>query len=1764
MEFEWRPYAPAGEIEVAHDFEQESIDINSLGKGSFLSRSYANASIFTHVLHSHYSAPRGFDFENPEGYPVNQQNVDSRSLSLVRELRSRSRAYRTKHVLVPFGDDFKFQDAEKQFSNMDQIIAHVNGKKGSGEYEGATLRYSTLSDYFEAVFADLDCSQLKNSADSGHRGCASDGDSLDLVDGDVSSSVPVPVYTPRDVNEGGVDFFPYADNERSYWTGYYVTRPQLKGAVRRTTSYLRGADALLALVRPWSSVWQETSSRLLTQSFADEKVEGDGDSQLNTAAKPGDRKRSLALTATPYSTYSWIKAFQRVERVRLDVALCLHHDAITGTSREGVVTDYTRRMAESSEDMHGLVADLASLVLGGLHRIAASDQARRSAGKGSDVNNEFENQRITLAPAPLTYVRHILPILDSVVVEVQKKDHGVVLVSPSTPAEPVVIYNPASWRRKQTVHVLVDVGGQVSALVDDIVKRGGKEASDASLACRETSWPFAIVSDDQGRVVSSQWLAIVDTRSVSRQLYNDDQKKESGDLDLCIGSDSQGRIRREIKKATRTQGSESITSSDSSSSSSSLSSSASSSESLVIPEWAVSGVRFELAFLANVPPMSLSTYFVTIAWSGEVVEQGQDSIKVPKDANQHCGAVSDLAKSIGAASSPSTSVMVPHLRLQNKDCVDNYASDGDSRLSQAAVTIFEGAVPLVLENACMRVEVSPSTGLITSITRKHAEVNEVLEKLSNGLAPEEVGVKVNVKQSFARYSTQSSGAYIFRPISDPFVLDQEPKANPTSGAPEWGERMDKETTVSITSEVEEGGLVQVLRVVGQNWGQMIRLTNSIKWKREGGKRKNSSTKMKGFYGRRRQSDVSAVFCSDPMNPDGSLEVIPTSINARENEEIVMMLDTSIKVDKQGGGEEQKATAAIEERNGAEEASPPYSPTGFWTSDGLGLIKRKTAPSNEAPTSLSSYFYPLNTLARLSGEVAPQDGEEDRTVIPRAWLSVYTQQPFGVMTKNVQGGGGTRMEVMLHRHLGQDDGRGLATGVLDTTKISPSLLLTVGAFICRNSCGPVEVDDSKQHPDWSWRWAAQASLHNTPLVVLHADLGATVESASVTVPSRNSVSPPIDLSVGYGIDADPKRDMKGAAEPKFDSVGGSGEYVLILAEPPLPIESWSRRFSTHFSGLQTSSTPLPPWALISTLQVRDAVTDDVIFRLQNFGSRTSLIDIPRLLSGPGVITLRQISEQIDDKEPQRLVGSSLSVKQLRPRASLLMSIGGGAEYVRASEKNQRVLSFKFDSNRALAAREGFKASTLPLLQLLKENAGKVMTDTANVLSRLGSDHATVLSGDSKSLADALPASQQNTNEEGVFISDAALEKTKSASQGRLLLDSTTTTNSASSTKSGSKGTSFLSRVLNVFSSSSLHAGHEKSGSSADGDEPGTFSFSAPHGGQQVIVMRPRSFASFLLTLEVISSPDSDAAPVAQLFDSSNDGETYKKKKKKKNESVGKGKSSIVKPSSSPPKASLGPHPDQEALAESVYSLGKITIAERDRYLVSAKSDDGLTSVDEERLTVFLREGKEGVGASSIVTLAGGGGGGVGGKSASSTGLPRDNWAKKFLSFESRDFFEELRRGSSKDKSGGPSKSGNKKKTRPQHDHDAEPVSLDFVDVPRRRASGALLEGLIEKNAGEDAFSGLALVLLSAWVLSLGLLLTCLLRFVGVDICSICLCSRGGKKKIRMNSLLPLVASQSSLSSTSSAVAAAAAAPPPSTWGQLSWENLKRASNPAKMI
>ena len=145
--------------------------------------------MFTHVLHTHYSAPKTFDWEEPGNIPVNSMNIDSRARELVEQIKTRMQSYRTRHHLVTWGDDFKFKNAQLQFQQMDMLINHINTRADSF---GLTISYSTPGEYFRAVQQE---------------------------------GATFPVFTG--------DFFPYADNGDSYWTGYYTTRPFMKIASRR-------------------------------------------------------------------------------------------------------------------------------------------------------------------------------------------------------------------------------------------------------------------------------------------------------------------------------------------------------------------------------------------------------------------------------------------------------------------------------------------------------------------------------------------------------------------------------------------------------------------------------------------------------------------------------------------------------------------------------------------------------------------------------------------------------------------------------------------------------------------------------------------------------------------------------------------------------------------------------------------------------------------------------------------------------------------------------------------------------------------------------------------------------------------------------------------------------------------------------------------------------------------------------------------------------------------------------------------------------------------------------------------------------------------------------------------------------------------------------------------------------------------------------------------------------------------------------------------
>lgn len=162
--------------------------------------------IFTHVLHTHYSAPSGFDFENPGVFEVNNGNVKSRAAQFMNAMKSRADSYRTDVLLIPWGDDFKFRNAAKQYKSMDLLISFINEN-----YPDTKIKYSTVSNYFD---------ELQHES----------------KEKDIQYAV---------VNQ---DFLPYADNDDSYWTGHFTTLPNLKKNIRIAEAGVRTADKLLTYV----------------------------------------------------------------------------------------------------------------------------------------------------------------------------------------------------------------------------------------------------------------------------------------------------------------------------------------------------------------------------------------------------------------------------------------------------------------------------------------------------------------------------------------------------------------------------------------------------------------------------------------------------------------------------------------------------------------------------------------------------------------------------------------------------------------------------------------------------------------------------------------------------------------------------------------------------------------------------------------------------------------------------------------------------------------------------------------------------------------------------------------------------------------------------------------------------------------------------------------------------------------------------------------------------------------------------------------------------------------------------------------------------------------------------------------------------------------------------------------------------------------------------------------------------------------------------
>ncbi|CAA6660049.1 unnamed protein product [Spirodela intermedia] len=320
----------------------------------------SSADIFTGVFPKNYEPPSGFYYEVNDDSPIIQDDIDlfdynvkQRVNEFVTSALSQANITRTNHIMWTMGTDFRYQYANSWFRQLDKFIHYVN-------MDGrVNALYSTPSIYTDAKHAAKEFWPLKTE-----------------------------------------DFFPYADRENAYWTGYFTSRPNFKGYVRTMSSYYLAARQL---------------------EF------------LRGRKSPGPTADSLGDA----------------------LAIAQHHDAVTGTEKQHVADDYSKRLSIGYVEAEKLVASSLACL---------TDTTSNS--KCSNPSTNFEQ-------CPLLNISYCPPSE----VELSQGKYLVVLV-----------YNSLGWNREDVIRIPV-----ISASV--------------------------IVRDSKGSIVESQLLPILNISLEIRKLH---------------------------------------------------------------------------------------------------------------------------------------------------------------------------------------------------------------------------------------------------------------------------------------------------------------------------------------------------------------------------------------------------------------------------------------------------------------------------------------------------------------------------------------------------------------------------------------------------------------------------------------------------------------------------------------------------------------------------------------------------------------------------------------------------------------------------------------------------------------------------------------------------------------------------------------------------------------------------------------------------------------------------------------------------------------------------------------------------------------------------------------------------------------------------------------------------------------------------------------------------------------------------------------------
>eukprot|EP00986_Skeletonema_menzelii_P007327 scaffold2854_cov140-Skeletonema_menzelii.AAC.3 len=272
-----------------------------------------NSSVFWGLTGSYggnYGAPDGFCFDalcaDDPLVGLEKDALKERIKLFTNALGVQANRTKGNNIMMTMGMDFQYSQARKNFQNLDLLIDSTQQLLDNGEiefwsdrFDNVNIFYSTPERYTQCKYADL--VNAKTSEEGSF----------------------LSKYNPVKWNASPKtkDWFPYADCDHCYWTGYFTSRQGLKRMERVGSSFLHAARQIESMAK--LSLSREQRTRVAADSW----------------------------NASPL--YELDDAMGVVQ----------HHDGVSGTSKQHVAYDYAKRIAGGMNKANSFVTDALRKIL---------------------------------------------------------------------------------------------------------------------------------------------------------------------------------------------------------------------------------------------------------------------------------------------------------------------------------------------------------------------------------------------------------------------------------------------------------------------------------------------------------------------------------------------------------------------------------------------------------------------------------------------------------------------------------------------------------------------------------------------------------------------------------------------------------------------------------------------------------------------------------------------------------------------------------------------------------------------------------------------------------------------------------------------------------------------------------------------------------------------------------------------------------------------------------------------------------------------------------------------------------------------------------------------------------------------------------------------------------------------------------------------------------------------------------------------------------